>query len=295
MRWCLITPIVHILFYQTPNPWVCVAEPFNDESNLPPSSASSFPIVIPNAINNVTATIVVTPAVGNASAKTWISFDDGLMLEVDDKLRLESIEAAYNKIARKKHQGSGDPFAHPVCVFDGKVVKANVSGPSTLFCEGPPTDNAKSASIPLHISSNDGLDGPTLGRFAYLSSQERRALHLNPNHGPPSGGTRVVVRGITGGPIVRGQQALCKFGSQISQAIEVDSNGEFVVCTSPPKSTNGHASSVPVDVSASGHSNIFSSMQVVFRYDDEFSLSSLYPASGLVIGGTKVNVRGGAF
>jgi len=270
-------------------------------------AAAVSPIIIPNAINNATASIIRTEAVGDIPAKTWISFDDGPLVEVDDELSLEDIEAAYDKTAGYNQRFSKllepfsfeSPYADPVCIFNGTmIVQATVTGPTTLTCESPPIDNMNGTAMPLYISNNGGHDVvPSPEVFVYLSSQEREALVIQPNHGPSLGGTRVVVRGITHGPIVDvdTSRALCKFGSHISHAIEVGEKGDYVVCSSPPRSANDHAPSVPVDISIMGQSNVFSGVQVVFRYDDEFSVASLHPSSGLVIGGTKVNIRGGPY
>ena len=288
----------------------------SSERLLSSFSSSSSPIIIPNAINNATATILQTASVGDIPAKTWISFNDGPMVEVlDDSLSLEAIEEAYNKTqttADSKKRillepfSFESPYADPVCIFNGTIiVKANVTSSTTMSCESPPIDNDRGAGVPLHISSNGGHDVVSAAEvFVYLSSQEREPLVIQPNHGPPTGGTRVLVKGITNGPIVNpggsgddtpNSHALCKFGSHISHAIEVGSNGDYVVCLSPPRSANDNSTSTPVDISIMGQSNVFSGVQVLYRYDDDFSIASLHPASGLVIGGTDVHIRGGPF
>ena len=282
----------------------------NNQRNLhEDESSSSNTIVIPNAINNATATIIFTAPSGDIPAKTWISFDDGPLVEVDDDLSLEAIEGAYDKAVRKhaddnlqRHSYSllepfsfESPYADPVCIFNKTIVKANVTGPTTLSCESPPIDNPRGAAVPFRISSNGGHDVSSARSFIYLAAQERESLVLEPNHGPSSGGTHVYVRGITSGPIANGPLALCKFGKHISDAIEVGSEGEYVVCLSPPWSANDYDRSVTLDISIAGQINVFSGVGVVFRYDDEFSISSLHPPSGLVIGGTNVAVRGGPF
>lgn len=278
---------------------------FNDDVRNPlaNSTASSYPAAILNGIHNATVKIVLTSPIGSIPPKTWISFDDGPMVEIDDELTLESIEAAYNRTMGKHGQASGllepfsfeSPFADPICVFNGTVVKATITGPSTISCVSPTIDRTQGAGVPMRISSNGGHDLTSLDVFVYLSSQDRGTLLLEPNHGPSSGGTRVHVKGITSGAIVDGPRALCKFGNHISHAIEVGSRGEFVVCISPPRSVNEYVVTVPVDVSMLGQSSVFSGEKVVFRYDEDISVSSLSPSSGVVIGGTQVNIHGGPF
>ncbi|KAL7542925.1 hypothetical protein ACHAXR_012222, partial [Thalassiosira sp. AJA248-18] len=311
MRRPFLAPLVSILLLRSSNPASAAALSSeksrnrrglrNLEGGRTPTTSS--PIVIPNAIRNATATIVLTAPSENIPAKTWISFDDGPLVEVDDDLSLQAIEEAYNKTVGKIDQRNSllepfsfeSPYANPVCVFNGTIVKANVTGPSTLSCESPAINNTQGAGIPFQISSNGGHDVSSSEFFVYLSSQEREALLLNPNHGPSSGGTHVHVRGITSGPIVDGPSVLCKFGTHISDAVEIGPNSEYVVCSTPPQSANEYASSVTVDISMAGQSNVFSGVKVVFRYDDEFSISSLHPSSGVVVGGTRVRVMGGPF
>ena len=246
------------------------SEPSNDDlpnsqSVLPMSTASPFPTVILNGIHNVTTKIVLTSPIGSIPAKTWVSFDDGPLVEIDDDLTLESIEAAYNRTMGANFHSSDvlepfsfeSPFVDPVCVVNGTIVKANIIGPSTISCVSPAIDRTQGAGVPFRISSNGGHDVIALDTFVYLSSQDRGTLLLDPSHGPSSGGTRVYIKGITSGTIVGGPQALCKFGNHISHAIEVGSNGEFVVCVSPPRSENEQAVTVPVDVSMLGQSSVF--------------------------------------
>ncbi len=284
------------------------SEPSNDKlwksrGIISMSSVSSYPSAILNTLHNFTATIVLTSPIGSIPAKTWISFDDGPMVEVDDELNLESIRSAYSRTSVKRDEVRGllepfsfeSPYVDPVCVFNGTIVEATVTGPSTLSCESPAIDRTQGAGVPLRISSNGGHDVTNSEIFVYLSSQDRGTLLLDPNHGPSSGGTRVLVTGITSGPIVDGTRALCRFGTHISPAIEVGSNGEFVGCVSPPRYKNEHNSSVSVDVSMVGQSTVFSGVQVAFRYDDDIAISSLHPSSGAVVGGTRVNIRGGPF
>ncbi len=309
MRSLSIATIIYIiLILSSHSPASYASEPSNDDmwnslGVVPKSTASSFPNVILSGIHNVTAKIVLTPPVGLIPAKTWISFGEGPMVEIDDELTPESIEAAYNRTVGKNGQASGllEPcsfeslFVDPVCVFNGTIVKADVTGPTTISCQSPAIDRTQGAGVPLRISSNGGHDVISSDTFVDLASQERGTLLLEPSHGPSSGGTRVHVRGITSGAIVGGPQALCKFGNHISYAIEVGLNGEFVVCLSPSRSENGHAVTVPVDVSMLGQSSVFSGEHVLFRYDEDIAVSSLHPSSGVVIGGTQVNIRGGPF
>ena len=309
MRRCFIAPFVSILLLHLQSPSSALAlaanavdyTQTNSNANVSEGILSSTPIVIPNAINNATAIIVHTEPVGDIPAKTWISFDDGALVEVDNNLSLEDQYFAYDKNAGKNERMAPllepFPFVDPIsCVFNGTtIVKANVTSPKTLSCESPPsTKNARGGvSVPLHISNNGGHDVTTEEFFVYLSSQKRVPLVLTPNHG--NEGTRVVVNGIINGTtFIDGPRALCKFGRHISHAIEVGSNGDYVVCVSPPRSANNHASLVPVEISVRG-SNVFSGHHVVFRYDNEFSVATLHPSSGLVIGGTQVKIRGGPF
>lgn len=143
--------------------------------------------------------------------------------------------------------------------------------------------------------SIDGIDSARSG-FVYLISQQGEGFFLEPNHGPCSGGTKVYVKGITSGPLQEGvPNALCRFGSHIFHAYEVDRNGEYIVCISPAYSLNNFSSSVEVDVSVAGQSSVFTKVGVLFYYDNEFSVSSIEPQSGPVDGGTRVIVKGGPF
>ena len=259
-----------------------------------------------NSIKNRTATIVRTSSHGSIPEKTWISFDDGsTFFETDADLSRESIEDAFNKSIGSlptAPENEWEPFSFqsdyvsPVCIFNGTKVKANITGPMSISCTSPPSSNAQGGGTIFQISSNDGLDTTGSRFFVYLSSQRGESLYLQPNHGPSMGGTKVYVKGITSGPIFDiVPQTLCKFGDHVSYAAEVDKNGEYVACISPSHSVNGFASTVKVDVSVLGQSAVFTSVGVMFRYDNEYSVSSLKPTSGPVFGGTKVKIHGGTF
>lgn len=251
-----------------------------------------------DAINNTRAIIIVD------SDKTWISFNDAPLVEIDDELHPLSVEDAYNNYTLHHHDETRNqvlpfsflsPYVDPLCVVDGKAFRANVYGSFNISCSPPPT-----------AASDDDDEYPMVDRTVDNSNSLKKKdpppqkdLLLQPNHGPQSGGTRVKVSGNINNTISsRSDQTtmpLCRFGNDTFPAIEVNWNSGYIICASPPSSSTGFASSIKVDVSMSGDVHSFTDIGVIFQYDTDVTIKSLHPASGPVTGGTLVKVHGGPF
>ncbi len=246
-------------------------------------------------------TINKTRAIIIVSDKTWISFNDAPLVEIDDELHPLSVEDAYNNYTLHHHDSARNqllpfsflsPYVNPLCVVNGKAFRANVYGSFNISCSPSTADDANEYPMDRTGDSTNSLKNK--------DPLPLRDLLLQPNHGPQSGGTRVKVSGIINNTISlrRSDQRttpLCRFGNDTFPAIEVNWNSGYIICASPPSSSTGFASSIKVDVSMSGDVDLFTDIGVIFQYDTDVTIKSLHPASGPVTGGTLVKVHGGPF
>ena len=186
------------------------------------------------------------------------------------------------------------PYVDPLCVVDGKAFRANVYGSFNISCS-PATADDDDYAYPLVDWTEEDDDEICLENDPLVPQKD---LLLQPNHGPQSGGTRVKVSGIINTETSSSssdQLPLCRFGNETFPAIEVNWNSGYIVCTSPPSSSTGFASSIKVDISMAGDVDSFTDIGVIFQYDTDVVIKSLRPASGPVTGGTLIKVHGGPF
>jgi hypothetical protein len=249
-----------------------------------------------DAIFNKTRTVIIV------SDKTWISFNDAPLVEIDDELHPLSVEDAYNNYTLHYPDSSTryqvqpfsflSPYVDSLCVVEGKAFRAAVYGSFNISCSPVA---AADDEYPLDWKDDDNCleKDPVPPKI--------KDLLLKPNHGPRSGGTRVKVSGIVNNEILLSSSEqttpLCRFGNDTSPAIEVNLDSGYIVCVSPPAgaSTGFAASSIKVDISMSGETDSFTDIGVLFQYDDDVTIQSLHPASGPVTGGTLIKVIGGPF
>ncbi len=123
--------------------------------------------------------------------------------------------------------------------------------------------------------------------FTYLPRPSVTAVE--PDHGPPAGGTRVTIRGH-GFKDVSG----VKFGTASATSVSVESESSMTVTA--PAFGSGAQDSVWIYVTTPGGTSIGeegSSEQVGFTYEP--TVTEVEPHTGPSAGGTKVTIRGTAF
>ncbi len=224
-----------------------------------------------------------SPLFGESQTVINISLDDNAM-------RTKALEKHLNTSSNSFTFTSS--YANPKCVFNHTdIVDAEITSPISVSCVAPPCGNPYGGGVLLQLSANYGVDVVDIGYFVYSRAQ-KTPFQLEPNHGRKGGGTKVLVKEISGS-FLRDVMPLCRFGSYTARAVDVNSDEGYVVCISPPNSLNNFASFVAVDISLSGQ--VFSNFSVVFRYDEEVFVRSLHPSGGFASGGTEVQVLGGPF
>jgi hypothetical protein len=238
------------------------------------------------AVNKTRVVIIVS------DDNTWISFNDSPLVEIDDDLHPLSLEDAYSNHTFRYYNDSTtrrqvqpfsflSPYVDPLCVVRGKAFRAMVYGSFNISCSPPDVlDDYYQQQLAFAETYNNDLEP---------QKQKIKHLLLQPNHGPRSGGTRVTVSGVIGEPSSSGRTPLCLFGNITSPAIDVIVELGHIVCLSPP----GSSAAVKVDISLSGQTDSFSNIGVLFEYDEDVAIQSIFPAAGPVTGGTLVKVRGG--
>lgn len=124
----------------------------------------------------------------------------------------------------------------------------------------------------------------------FLISMEAKILNIEPDFGPVSGGTRVIVTGtfftLSEDNSVK-TRVLCKFGESVVYATFLKQN-KVISCFSPPMlNTNALGLSVSFD-----NGKTFSQSFIWFLYIHNAHVSRLNPKRGSVKGGTLVLVEG---
>ena len=185
------------------------------------------------------------------------------------------------------------------CKFNATLVVAKVLNADTILCLSP-ASHASGGSVSLMVSGN-GIDFPSNERyFFYLPGQRNETFKMKPSHGPMIGGTKVRIEGLATIPLqntlnsMKGR-AKCRFGNIIVPVFESDYHGGSVTCMSPHSSLHNDTLIVPVDVSATGMVEDFTSVGALFSYDRIVSVSEINPVSGIISGGTVVDIYGGPF
>ena len=152
----------------------------------------------------------------------------------------------------------------------------------------------------LRVTMN-GIDfAPTNTSVSFLYDDDMAVLALVPNHGPATGGVRVLVRGSGFRP---DERLACRFGLQSVTAEYI--RDDTIACLAPPQV---RMSNVFVSVTLNGQD--FTPEQAptvgssgddgytegaMFTYTDRASVLSLQPNKGPTRGGTTVRVSGANF
>eukprot|EP00979_Chaetoceros_neogracilis_P004104 scaffold713_cov274-Chaetoceros_neogracile.AAC.1 len=183
------------------------------------------------------------------------------------------------------------------CKFNDTQVPAKVQDDLSISCLVPPA-HAKGGLVPLEVTRNR-VDFSSSGiTFMYLPGQQSESLSILPTHGPKAGGTLIQVSGYSN-ITKRSEWNLatpkCRFNDVIDDAISIVKEDESIICISPSFEDLDSISSVLVDISLTGGFEDFTSIGVLFQYDDDISVEKLVPDMGSLNGGTQVSVLGGPF
>ncbi len=136
----------------------------------------------------------------------------------------------------------------------------------------------------LAAASTLALAGPTLA----ASANSPTIASVTPNHGPPSGGTKVTITGTN----LIGATAV-KFGSSEATSFKVESETEITAIS--PAFTGGEDDAMPVFVTTPDGTNEYECGEEQVGYIYEPTVASVGPHSGPSTGGTEVTIRGTAF
>lgn len=181
------------------------------------------------------------------------------------------------------------------CKFNETLVEAEISSSGeSILCDSP-TANTQGGSVPVSVTRNrvNYSRGDTY--FFYLPFVNHHLWSISPTHGPRSGGTTITV---TGFPITYGIIApKCRFNDIVVDALMLKSSLDSIMCVSPATDMTGDPSTsfVLLDVSLTGNLDDFTSIGLVFRYDEDLSITAITPNTGSIKGNTLVHVTGGPF
>ena len=147
----------------------------------------------------------------------------------------------------------------------------------------PPGTNETTVNVT--VETRGGTNPTESDHFTYTDVPGISSV--TPNHGPPSGGTKVTITGssFTGATEVH-------FGSTEAKSFKVESETEITAVS--PAFTGGDAS-MPVFVTSPGGTNEYEcgEEQVGFIYEP--TVTKVEPDHGSAAGGTEVTIKGAAF
>ncbi|CAM9659624.1 unnamed protein product, partial [Ectocarpus sp. 13 AM-2016] len=198
--------------------------------------------------------------------------------------------------------GAGEPT--PATVISSETLVCTASSLTASVVHSAPKSAFTNASraekgVELRVSMN-GVDFlPLDSSISFLYDDDMYVSSLVPDHGPATGGVRVLVRGSGFRP---DERLACRFGLLESAAEYI--RGDTIACRSPPQV---RVSTVLVSVTLNGQD--FSSRRqptlplptnatgedlggVLFIYTDRAAVTALAPDSGPTRGGTVVTVSG---
>jgi hypothetical protein len=174
-----------------------------------------------------------------------------------------------------------------LCRFSDRRTPATVLSSSTLVCQSPSLHAGQldvSVSLSYESQALNNLDFSHQSAL-YTASAVPRVISVHPTFGPLTGGTKISISGtgFDNSPTLQ-----CQFGSVTTNAIF--SNETLILCETP----TSPAGLYPVQVSTNGQ-DFYSGDEQLFGFITDANITSLYPRSGLIYGGTTVFVTGWGF
>jgi hypothetical protein len=157
-------------------------------------------------------------------------------------------------------------------VLSGNIIKA-LSPPGT-------------GTVDIVVETRGGATA-AVGADHFTYTARPGITGVTPNHGPPSGGTRVTITGtsFTGATEVR-------FGSTEARSFKVESENQITVVS--PAFSGGDAS-MPIFVTSPGGTSEYECGEEEVGFVYEPIVTGVEPNSGPPAGGTEVTIRGADF
>jgi len=190
---------------------------------------------------------------------------------------------------------SGDNFvvrdgyrgANTMCRFSDRRTPATVLSSTVMVCASP---SLKAGQVDVTVSVNSESQGLSNLDFSsqaalFQVSAPPHVTSVHPSFGPKTGGTKI---SISGTGFENSPTLQCTFGQVTTKAIF--SNETYILCETPVSP----AGLYPVTVSTNGQ-DFYSGDQQLYGFVTDGNITSLYPRSGLIYGGTTVFVTGWGF
>ena len=221
---------------------------------------------------------------------TFMYYSQPVLYRMDPSRRTANGQTMLHIVA------SGSSAAtNPKCgFFDASNILRAVSTASwttrtDVWCQSPITEPGR-VFVEISANGDDFTRGSGLGLTVEKASM---ISAVSPLLGAAKGGTEVAVRGTGFGYT---SAAVCRFhGIQVTATVVDDG---LVVCTAPRLPGEPLKKSVPVDfaLTLDGNEVEFSGINTLqFTYLVDPIVSTIYPSTGPVTGGTNVSVEGGNF
>eukprot|EP01022_Parablepharisma_sp_SALTPOND_P004399 TRINITY_DN120219_c4_g1_i1.p1 TRINITY_DN120219_c4_g1~~TRINITY_DN120219_c4_g1_i1.p1 ORF type:complete len:1747 (-),score=99.47 TRINITY_DN120219_c4_g1_i1:2673-7913(-) len=176
------------------------------------------------------------------------------------------------------------------CAFGPRETPAYFVDEHYIYCYSPPSDTVD-APMPLSITMNDQQFSQSIDYWYY----EFPSIYmLDPNRGPDTGGTHVLLKGNNFDPFVdlpinNYNDTMCMFGPLGIVPAKVI-NSTKVVCVSPPSYVLRE-----VEVEITLNTRDWTKDGVIFYYYHPPFLYDIEPLMGPVVGGTVVHIHGSNF
>ena len=168
------------------------------------------------------------------------------------------------------------------CRFGSTRVAVQVfTSPTRIVCVAP-SGTAGTTSFEVTLNNQDF----TSTGMQYLYHPDATVTGVAPPNGPPTGATNVTVSGTN---FVNTAALQCRFGTAAAVVASFMTTTS-VMCMSPSTTTPGQ---VALEVTNNG--NDYTTSNVLFRYNSNSTIGSIYPSFGWLSGGTTVELYGTNF
>ena len=245
----------------------------------------------PSAMNGNLLSVAVDVALSSEEALT----SAGAIYSYDEPVRLTDLFPSTGPVTGMTPvRIFGGPFVGAenelLCRFGNIIVPGIWHSKSEISCVVPEVEVAEGNpfSVPVDVSINGGADF-TSSNLTYKYHQIVTVSMLQPNHGPVSGGTSLI---LTGHYFDDMASLSCWFGK--AKVTPKLFNSTTLLCTSPPVL---RPTTVQVHVSINGFEPRYdiSPWAQNFTYEEELDIAYSTPPSGPSRGNTSVLIKGGPF
>jgi hypothetical protein len=177
--------------------------------------------------------------------------------------------------------------ANTMCRFSDRRTPATVLSSTVVVCASPALRAGHydvTVSVNYESQALSNLDFSQQAAIFRVDAPPH-VTSVHPSFGPKTGGTKI---SISGTGFENSPTLQCLFGSVTTKAIF--SNETYILCETP----TSPAGLYPVTVSTNGQ-DFYSGDQQLYGFVTDANVTSLYPRSGLIYGGTSVFVTGWGF